>query len=104
MDPHQIRVTLYRQAAVIFAVPLICGILIALCVISVMTNYLDNPPSRYLGVMIGIYAAFDWLFYEATVHVMVRMVDSPASWKPLAEAARRMNSLTDASAGVFLNS
>lgn len=77
MDPHQIRVTLYRQAAVIFAVPLICGILIALCVISVMTNYLDNPPSRYLGVMIGIYAAFDWLFYEATVHVMVRMVDSP---------------------------
>lgn len=77
MDPHQIRVTLYRQAAVIFAVPLICGILIALCVISVMTNYLDNPPSRYLGVMIGIYAAFDWLFYEATVHVMVRMIDLP---------------------------
>ncbi|HAJ56129.1 MAG TPA: ABC transporter permease, partial [Lactobacillus sp.] len=51
----------------------------ALCVISVMTNYLDNPPSRYLGLMIAIYAGIDWLFYQATVHVMIRMVDGPVS-------------------------
>jgi|GEM_PF-795764 len=79
MDPQQIRHTIYRQAAVVFAVPLVFGIIMSLCVISVMTNYLDNPPSRYLGLMIAIYAGIDWLFYQATVHVMIRMVDGPVS-------------------------
>lgn len=79
MDPQQIRRTIYRQAAVVFAVPLVFGIMMALCVISVMTNYLDNPPSRYLGLMIAIYAGIDWLFYQGTVHVMIRMVDRPVS-------------------------
>ncbi|EPC59090.1 hypothetical protein Lpp123_00879, partial [Lacticaseibacillus paracasei subsp. paracasei Lpp123] len=46
---------------------------------SVLTTYLDNPPSRYLGLMILIYAIIDWLFYEATVHITARMVDEPVS-------------------------
>lgn len=77
MDPLLIRDSLYRQAAVIFAVPHFCEFLIALCDFSVMTHYLDNPPSRYRCDLIGIYAAFDWLFYEDTVLVMVRMIDLP---------------------------
>lgn len=79
MDPRQLRITIYRQAAVVFAVPFLFGTTIGLCMISVLTTYLDNPPSRYLGLMILIYAIIDWLFYETTVHITARMVDEPVS-------------------------